>query len=162
VSVFREINGLPGHILIVHAVVALVPLLALVSVAYGVLPRWRSRLDWALVALAVVTPVAAWLSTESGEAFEEVLRGKNYPAQILDQVREHSEYGEILRSVTFGLAAAALLLLLVTSNHPRVRGLPRWLAPVLTGVVVVLAVFALVYVYLTGDSGAQAVWGGTL
>jgi hypothetical protein len=162
VSVFREINGLPGHILVVHAVVALVPLLALVSVAYGLLPRWRARLDWALVALAVATPVAAWLATESGEAFEEALRQKNYPAQILDQVREHSEYGDALRTFTFGLAAAALLLLLATSNHPRVRSLPRWVAPILTGVVIVLALFAVVYVYLTGDSGAQAVWGGTL
>ncbi|MCW3841873.1 hypothetical protein ONA70_17375 [Micromonospora yasonensis] len=159
---FREFNGLPAHALLVHAVVVLVPLLALVSVAYGVLPRWRSRLDWAVAALAIATPIAAFLATESGEELEQVLEQKNYPAQILDQVREHSEYGDSLRWLAFGLAAAALLLLLVTSNFARSRNLPRWLSPVLTGVVVVLAVFAVVYVYLTGDTGAQAVWGGTL
>ncbi|MFR9777083.1 DUF2231 domain-containing protein [Micromonospora sp. MS34] len=159
---FREFNGLPGHILLVHAAVVLVPLLALVSVAYGVLPRWRARLDWAVAALAVATPISTWLATESGESLERVLEQKNYPAQILDQVREHSGYGETLRSFTFGLAAAALLLLLVTSGYVARRNLPRWLAPVVTGVVAVLAVFAVVYVYRTGDSGAQAVWGGTL
>ncbi|SBT51589.1 DUF2231 domain-containing protein [Micromonospora auratinigra] len=159
---FREINGLPGHILVVHAAVVLVPLLVLVSVAYGVLPRWRPRLDWAVAILAVVTPIAAWLATESGEAFEEALEQKNYPAQILAKVHEHSEYGETLRNVTFGLALAALLLLLVTSGWARIRNLPRWLAPALTAVVAVFGVLALVYVYLTGDSGAEAVWGGTL
>ncbi|NES14192.1 MULTISPECIES: DUF2231 domain-containing protein [Micromonospora] len=159
---FKEFNGLPAHALLVHAAVVLVPLLALVSVAYGVLPRWRPRLDWAVAALAITAPIAAFLATESGEALEHVLEQKNYPAQILDKVREHSEYGESLRSFTFGLAAAALLLLLVTSGFARVRNLPRWIAPVLTGVVAVLAVFAVVYVYLAGDTGAQAVWGGTL
>ncbi|MFG2053754.1 DUF2231 domain-containing protein [Micromonospora sp. NPDC048930] len=159
---FREFNGLPAHALLVHAAVVLVPLLALVSVAYGVLPRWRPRLDWAVAALAIATPIATFLATESGEELERALEQKNYPAQILDQVREHSEYGDTLRSLTFGLAAAALLLLLVTSGYARTRKLPRWLAPVLTGVVAVLAVFAVVYVYLAGDTGAQAVWGGTL
>jgi len=33
---------------------------------------------------------------------------------------------------------------------------------VLGGVVVVLAVVNVIYVYLTGDSGAEAVWQGVL
>lgn len=159
---FKEFNGLPAHALLIHAAVVLVPLLALVSVTYGALPRWRSRLDWAVAALAVAAPIAAFLATESGEALQQVLEEKHYPAQILDKVHEHSEYGDTLRSFTFGLAAAALLLLLATSRIARARNLPRWVTPVLTGVVAVLAVFAVVYVYLAGDSGAQAVWGGTL
>ncbi|SCF37774.1 hypothetical protein GA0074695_6306 [Micromonospora viridifaciens] len=159
---FLEFNGLPLHVLVVHAVVVLVPLLALISVAYGVVPWWRSRLDWAVAGLAVVTPIVAFVATESGEAFEEAQRERGLGGEFLRKIEEHAEYGDTLRWFTVGLAVAALLLLLVTSGLPRARGLPRWLAPVLTGVVVVLAAFALVYVYLTGDSGAQVVWGGTI
>jgi hypothetical protein len=162
VSVFREIAGLPGHVLVIHAAVALVPLLALLSAAYGVLPRWRPRLGWAVGILAVVTPIVTFVATQSGEALEQVLREKGYSADILDQVRQHSEYGDTLLWFTLGLAVAALLLLALTSDHPRVPRLPSWIVPVLTVVVIVLAGAALVYVYLTGDSGAQAVWGTTL
>ncbi|MFU8853934.1 DUF2231 domain-containing protein [Micromonospora sp. SL1-18] len=157
---FREVSGLPLHVLVIHAVVVLVPLLALISVTYGVFPRWRSRLDWAVAGLAVVTPIATFLAKESGEAFEEVQRERGVGGEFLRQIEEHSEYGDTLFWFTIGLAVAALLLLLVTSGLARVRGLPRWLAPVLAGAVVVLAAFALVYVYLAGDSGAQMVWSG--
>ncbi|MFU8870792.1 DUF2231 domain-containing protein [Micromonospora sp. SL4-19] len=157
---FLEVNGLPLHALVVHAVVVLVPLLALISVAYGVFPRWRSRLDWAVAGLAVVTPIATFVAKESGEAFEELQRTRGIGGEFLRKIEEHAEYADTLFWFTIGLAVAALLLLLLTSGLARVRSLPRWLTPVLAGMVVVLAVFALVYVYLTGDSGAQLVWSG--
>ncbi|MFC4148524.1 DUF2231 domain-containing protein [Micromonospora mangrovi] len=155
---FREVNGLPGHILVIHAAVVLVPLLALLSVAYGVLPRWRTRFGWAVAALSVLTPIVAWVSTESGEALEEALEKRGYPPEGLQKIHEHSEYGETLLWLVVGLAVASLVLLAVTSGHERVRRLPTWLPWALTAVVAVLAVFALVYVYLTGDSGAKMVW----
>lgn len=159
---FEKVDGLPGHVLVVHAVVVFVPLLALLSVAYGVLPRWRARLGWAVGVLAVVTPVLAWVATESGEAFEAVLREQGYPPEILSQVETHSGYGDLLQWATVALAVAALLLLAVTSGHPRLQGLPGWLPPLSTVLVVALAVLALVYAYLTGESGARAVWTGVL
>ncbi|GAA2706208.1 DUF2231 domain-containing protein [Micromonospora olivasterospora] len=159
---FREINGLPGHALIVHAAVVFVPLLALLASAYGLVPRWRPKLGWAVAILAVLSPVVAWVATESGEELEHALEEKGYPPQILDKVREHAEYGDTLLWFTVGLAVAAILLLLVTRNDDRVSRLPSWVALLLTVVVVVLAAAALVYVVLTGDTGAQAVWGGTL
>ncbi|OWU97181.1 hypothetical protein B5D80_31780 [Micromonospora wenchangensis] len=158
---FKEINGLPGHVLVVHAVVVFVPLLALLASAYGLMPRWRPRLDWAVAVLAVVTPVLAWVATESGEAFEAALRAKGYSPELLAKIHEHSEYGETLQWFTIGLAAAALLLLAVTSDRVRTPDLPAWATWALTAIVVVLAVFALVYVYLTGDSGAASVWSNT-
>ncbi|WP_319459108.1 DUF2231 domain-containing protein [Micromonospora sp. RTP1Z1] len=155
---FREVNGLPGHVLVIHAVVVLVPLLALLSVAYGVLPGWRSRFGWAVAVLAVLTPIVAFVATQSGEELEDALRKRGYPPEGLQKIHEHSEYGDKLLWLTVGLAVAALLLLLLTSGLERVRGLPSWLVWALTAVVAVLAVFALVYVYLTGDSGAKMVW----
>jgi uncharacterized membrane protein len=160
VSVFKEINGLPGHVLIVHAVVVFVPLLALLASAYGLLPRWRSRFGWAVAVLAVVAPIAAFVATESGEALEEVLRQRGYPPEGLRKIQEHSDYGDTLLWFTLGLAVAALLLLAVTRNTPWAARLPSWLGWLVTGVVIVLSVFALIYVYLTGDTGAQMVWSG--
>lgn len=40
--------------------------------------------------------------------------------------------------------------------------LPALVTPVLAAATVALAIAALVYVYLTGHSGAEAVWGTTL
>ncbi|SCL18442.1 hypothetical protein GA0070624_1529 [Micromonospora rhizosphaerae] len=155
---FREINGLPGHVLVIHAVVVLVPLLALLSVAYGVLPPWRTRFGWAVAVLAVLTPIMTFVAKESGEELEAVLKGRGYPPEGLRKIQEHSEYGGTLLWFTIGLAVAALLLLVLTSGHERVRRLPSWPAPALTLVVAVLALFALVYVYKTGDTGARMVW----
>ena len=56
---------------------------------------------------------------------------------------------------------AALLLLAVTSNRVRTPNLPAWASWVLTAIIVVLSVLAIVYVYLTGDSGAASVWSNT-
>ncbi|MEH0841693.1 DUF2231 domain-containing protein [Micromonospora sp. CPCC 205711] len=159
---FKEINGLPGHVLVVHAVVVFVPLLALLAAAYGLMPRWRPRLDWAVAVLAVVTPILAWVATESGEAFQEALEAKGYPPELLAKIHEHSEYGENLLWFTVGLAVAALVLLALTSGRFRTPQLPAWVTWALTALVVVLAVLALVYAYLTGDSGAESVWGNTL
>ncbi|SCF49214.1 hypothetical protein GA0070216_13311 [Micromonospora matsumotoense] len=158
---FKEINGLPGHVLVVHAVVVFVPLLALLASAYGLMPRWRPRLDWAVAILAVITPVLAWVATESGEAFEEALKAKGYSPELLAKIHEHSEYGDRLLWFSLGLAVAALLLLAVTSNRVRTPNLPAWASWVLTAIIVVLSVLAIVYVYLTGDSGAASVWSNT-
>lgn len=159
---FKEINGLPGHILVIHAAVVFVPLLALLASAYGLVPRWRPRLGWAVGILSVVTPVITWVATESGEAFEEFLKGKGYPPQLLAEIEEHAEYGDRTLWLTLGLAVAALVLLALTSGRVRTPRLPSWITWLLTGVIVVLSVFAVVYVVLTGDTGAQSVWGNTL
>lgn len=159
---FKEIMGLPAHVLVVHAVVVLVPLLALVSIAYVALPRFRSRLDWALVLLAVTAPVTAWVAVQSGEELTNVFIARGLQGPIVDQISEHSRYGELTFWYVLPLAIAAAGLLVVTSGHPRVPTPPRWVNHVLSVAVVVLAVVSLVYVTLTGHTGAEAVWGNTL
>ena len=47
-----EINGLPLHPLVVHAAVIFGPLAAVAALAFLV-PRWRDRLRWPMVVLAV-------------------------------------------------------------------------------------------------------------
>ncbi|MEH1100393.1 DUF2231 domain-containing protein [Micromonospora sp. CPCC 205561] len=159
---FKEILGLPVHVLVVHAVVMLVPLLALLSAAYVALPRFRRRLDWAVAILAVVTPVSAFVAVESGEELTDAFVAQGMQGPIVDQIFEHSRYGDILFRWVLPLAVAALLLLVLTSGHPRVPKPPSWVTPVLSVAVVAFGVVSLVYVYLTGHSGAETVWGNTL
>lgn len=159
---FREIMGLPVHPLVVHAAVVFVPLLALLAIGYGVLPRFRARIGWAVAALAVAAPAATLFAKLSGEELLEVLTAKGYPPQILDQLAEHQGYGDLLFWFSLGLGVSAGLLLFATSERGRRGNLPGWLTPVFTGLVIVFGVLSAVYVYLTGDSGAQVVWTGVL
>ncbi|MEO3742616.1 DUF2231 domain-containing protein [Plantactinospora sp. B5E13] len=155
----REVMGLPAHVLLVHAAVVFVPLLALVATAYAVLPRFRGRLDWAAGLLAVAAPVAALLAKLSGEELRDVLIAKNYPDEIIQQVNDHQAYGNQTFGSSIALGVVTLVLLVLTRPG---RSVPRWLGLVLGAVIVVLAVVNVWFVYLTGDSGAQAVWEGVL
>lgn len=155
----REVMGLPAHVLLVHAAVVFVPLLALVATAYAVLPRFRGRLDWAAGLLAVAAPVAALLAKLSGEELRDVLIAKNYPDEIIQQVNDHEAYGNQTLGSSIALGVVTLVLLVLTRPG---RSVPRWLGLVLGAVIVVLAVVNVWFVYLTGDSGAQAVWEGVL
>jgi glucan phosphoethanolaminetransferase (alkaline phosphatase superfamily) len=158
---FEKALGLPLHVLMVHAVVVFVPLLVLLALAYIVLPRFRPRLDWAVAALAVVAPITAWVATESGEALQARQIARGFSGEVLDKIEEHGAYGEVLFLLTLGLALAVILLLVATSGSSRVPRLPGWVPPVLSVVVVGLGVAALVYVWFTGHSGAEMVWGNT-
>jgi hypothetical protein len=160
--VFGQILGIPAHALLVHAAVVFIPLLVLIAITYAVLPRLRARVGWAAAVLAVVAPVAAFFAKESGDQLEAALIAKKYPPEILNQVAVHSGYGDVLLSYTLGLGVATVLLLFVTSGHRLVRGLPSWVGLVLGGIVVVLGVITAGYAYLTGDTGAHAVWQGVL
>src|SRR5690349_22788263 len=98
-----ELNGVPLHPLVVHAVVVLGPVAALTGVAYAAVPRWRWLLRWPLVVLAVLTAVTAFLATTSGEDLLEARPG-------LEQlVEEHEERGELLRNVALGFVPVSVL-----------------------------------------------------
>jgi hypothetical protein len=154
-----EINGLPLHPLVVHAVVVLGPLAALTGLAYAFVPRWRWLLRWPLVALALVTAVTAFLATTSGDALLDAQPG-------LEQlVEDHEEWGELLRNASFAYLAAVALGAWSLGGPSALAsgGGARDTNPVVGMVATVLiavgAVALLVLVFLAGDSGAQAVWG---
>ncbi|MEV4659723.1 DUF2231 domain-containing protein [Micromonospora sp. NPDC049301] len=157
---FEEFRGIPLHPLVVHAAVVFVPLLVLAAAVYAFVPRLRRWIGWAALLLAIAAPLATQLATQSGEALKETLTAKGYPPEILAQVAEHQRYGELTRSFTFGLGVSTLLLLLVTSGHPRVARLPSWVRLLLIAAIVVFGVLSAVYVVLAGDTGSRAVWTG--
>jgi hypothetical protein len=155
-----EIAGLPLHPLVVHAAVVLIPLTALLTVAFAVLPGWRWLLRWPTAGASVLCIVLAYVATTSGHSLE------NSRPELARLVREHSGRGDLLAKLTIVLAvvvvAAAFLLPgpspLVSGRGERVsRG--SVVDKVLPALLVLAAVVVLVQVVLTGDSGARAVWG---
>ena len=154
---FDQVNGLPVHALVLHAAVIFVPLLALGSIVYALVPRWRPKTGWAVAILAVVAPISALVSKLSGtELYNRLLaqglkgRGK----EILDQ---HMDYGTLTAWLSIALGVLTLILVVLTWRKP--GALPRVAELAIAAVIVVLAVLNLYYVFETGDSGATAVWG---
>ena len=143
---FDLINGLPVHPLVVHAVVVLLPLAALGTIAIAVRPGWRRTYGWLVVAAGVITIVLLPVATSSGEALEE----------RVGRPGEHAEMGDAL--IWFTLPMLLLVAALVWFDRrpsPKVDGR---LLKALPALAVVAALACSVQVYRVGDSGARAAW----
>lgn len=158
---FDQIGDLPLHPLAVHAPVVLMPLFALVSVVYAAIARWRRYLGWALVGLAVVTPIVAFVAVQSGKEFERRLNLTND-----DDVQQHQNFGDMVLFLSIVLAVVAIALFVIDvlrwrrpADGPGSGGL--MLQPVSIVLSVLLAGVAVVgmyYVIRAGHSGAEMVW----
>jgi uncharacterized membrane protein len=157
--VFDQIHGLPVHVLVVHVAVVFVPLLILAAVVYALVPPLRGRVGWVAFLLAIATPVATYVSRQSGERFFARKFAGQPASPVLTLVNRHMEYGSRTFWFSLGLGVATLLLLALTRP-----GRGRRLVPIVLEGLVILVVLALsvgsgYYVYETGDTGAQAVHG---
>ncbi len=153
---FDQLNGLPVHVLVVHAAVVFVPLLALGSIVYALVRRWRPRVGWAVVLLAVVAPLAAWFAKLSGEKLQARLLAQGVSGRGAEMIRDHSGYGDLTFYFSVALGIVSLIAVLTGS---RARSLPRAADLTLAVITVVLAGISGYYVFRTGESGATAVWG---
>lgn len=157
---FDYIFGLPMHALVVHAVVVLVPLSALVAIAFAVRPTWRHVLRWPLVVGGLVSGVTAWVAAESGEALQRRVTQVRASTTNLDLLREHVEWGDRAKLICLVFMAlclaAAWFLRAPDDDEPRRRMLEVPLAILL----VVAALAALLTVVLAGHAGAQVTWAG--
>jgi hypothetical protein len=146
-----EINGLPLHPLVVHAAVVFGPLSALAALAYALVPAWRDRLRWpALVAVLLATGTI-WVAYLTGVSFRDS-RDFFSTGAIGAKIEHHKALAGVLRLVTSGFAVLTVLAVLLHERRGAVR-------VALAGLVSVAAIATLVYTVLTGDAGAQAVWG---
>ena len=152
--IFETITGLPLHPLVIHAVVLLVPLLALAGFAYVLVPRLRGRIGWLSVLLALAAPAVTLVAKISGDAFRRRIVRKHLanPA-ILVKIDSHRSLGTITLYLTIALAIVVLLLVLL-------RTLPRAGSVVLGVITIGLGLVTIYYVYRTGDAGARIVWTG--
>ncbi|MCD0484031.1 hypothetical protein LO771_16935 [Streptacidiphilus sp. ASG 303] len=159
------INGLPAHVLFVHAVIVLVPLTALVLVVAALLPRAARRIGVALPVLALVTLGFVPLSTHAGEWLE-----RHVDSDPL--VRRHAELGDGMLPWAAGLVVLAAAVWWTTRRYAAgtaaapaagdAAARPRTAPVALRAVVAVLCLAvgagAVVDVYRIGDSGAKAAW----
>lgn len=159
------VNGVPAHVLLVHAVVVLVPLTALALVVCAVRPRVVRRFGVVLPVLALVSLLAVPLTTNSGEWLQERVTETSL-------VERHTEMGDELLPWVVGLFVLAVAVWFVhrrtaatdapLTDPGRVSALAadgrlRAAAAVLS---LAVAVGAVVQVYRIGDSGAKATWHG--
>jgi hypothetical protein len=162
-----QINGLPAHVLLIHLVVVLVPVAALLLVAQA----WsRPVRRWAGVGgplLCLGALVMVPVTTNAGKWFQNHLPAalRNSPA-----VQRHAHLGgQLLPFVIamFVLSVAVWVLGRRTAEATEPVVLPPtagvvWLQVLVAVAATAVAVGALVQTYRIGDSGAQAVWKGSV
>jgi uncharacterized membrane protein len=158
----NQILGIPAHPLIIHAAVVFIPLLCVAAVVYALVPKVRGKIGWATLALAVVAPLAAFFATQSGEDLQARLVAAGFQQELLDKVDQHQSYGDRTWWFTLALGIVTLVMLFITSGSRRVPHLPVWVNLAFSVVIIALAVATGIYVFLTGDSGAHAVWEGAV
>jgi hypothetical protein len=155
-SMLEEINGLPTHVLLVHAVVVLIPLAALLTVLSALWPAARRRLGVITPLAALAALIAVPLTTEAGEWLQA--RVARTPL-----ISAHVDLGNTMLWFAIGLFVAALLAwgipTLLTRNSSKPP--PPWVGVVVAVVAVALAGASVVQVFRVGESGSKAVWTGS-
>ena len=153
-----EINGVPLHPLVVHAVVVFVPLAALAAIVMS-LPKWRWLARWPALLLTLGATAATYVATLTGAQLKED-RG----LEALPLVKTHEEWGDRLMISMWVLAALVVVAFWALPHVTRLSGGKDRLTKVaglekpLMVLVPLAAVVTLVLVALTGDAGARAVW----
>jgi len=148
---FDLVNGLPIHPLVVHAVVVLLPLAVLGTIAIAVRPAWRTRYGVLVVACAAVATALVPVATSSGEALEKHVGDPGKHAALGDQL--------IWFAIPLLVLATALVWLANRAERGRATPGPRWLPTAVAVLAAVAALASAVQVYRIGDSGARAAWG---
>lgn len=155
----QTVNGLPAHVLLVHAVVVLLPLSAALLALTAVWPAARRRLAGPNAILSVLVVVLVPITTSAGEWLEHRVA----PNPL---VQRHAELGDTAIYAAIGVAALAVVLWW-RQRESTGRSLVQrnFLAPTsnaltatLTVVAVLLAGAAVYDVVRIGDSGAKASW----
>lgn len=144
---FDLVDGLPVHILVVHAVVVLVPLMFLVTLAFTVRPKWQPGLPWAILGNLLATG-AALVARESGKRLQDRLSAR--AGSII--AKDHSQRGDVLWIFALALLLASIAAFLL------VRQESRMLRSLAIALVVICGGGAAYWTVITGDSGSRAVW----
>ena len=147
-----EFNGLPLHVLVVHAAVVFGPLAALAALAYVGLPRRRDQLRWVTMVLVLIAFGSIWLAYFSGDNFYSSDRFAQVGAELKEKIDDHESHAGVLRWIVTGFTAVTAL---AVWQHAR-AGAARY---ALGGLVAIGAVLTVIWTILTGDAGSQAVWG---
>ncbi|HEX2894006.1 MAG TPA: DUF2231 domain-containing protein [Marmoricola sp.] len=159
---FDLVNGLPVHPLVVHAIVVLLPLGIVGTIAMAVRPGWRHHYGWLVVAVTAAATVLVPIATSSGEDLEKRVGDPG----------EHAELGDQLIWFALPLLLLSAALMYVDRRAVRLAAVAdpadekgatlasgSRMLTVLAVLAVLAGVAAGVQVYRVGDSGARAAWG---
>jgi hypothetical protein len=156
-----DINGIPVHPLLVHAVVVFVPLGALSALLYALVPRWRWLLRWPTLVLSLGAVVLIRVAVISGTSLKNQ---KHFTGPLGDRIATHQTWGHRLEWSVWAFAVVAVFAVWVLPHVTPLAGRedrpsPRtsWVT-VATVLLPVAAVVVLVLAVITGDAGARAVW----
>lgn len=169
---FSTFNGLPLHPLVVHAIVVLLPIAALGTIAIACWPRLRRRYGWLVVAAGAAATVLIPVATQSGEYLEHQVGDPGTHAQLGDQL--------IWFAIPLLITSGALVMLdrrrirTTAPKPPTPEGSTgaateetdgaakqRTVLRAVATLAVVAALATSVQIYRVGDSGARAAWGDT-
>lgn len=148
-----EIFGLPLHVLVVHAVVVLVPLVAVGALAISLLGWARRRYGSLVLVGALGATGATYVAQEAGQDF-----AKSFPKPTPEMIQHFSIGGSLFVWVVLLLVGIAVVMFgqrLIEREHPR----GRLMLIVGSVVTVACAVVSVVQTIRIGHSGANAVWG---
>ena len=155
---FDYIFGLPMHVLVIHGIVVLVPLVAVLAIAFAVLPRWRAVLRWPVAIGAVLSAAGAWVAAESGEALLVRVSQVRSTTTDFDLVQAHIDAGYRVRlfATIFLVVALAAFWLLKPPARDGVGSRPLQIA--VAALLVAASIALIVTVVLAGHAGSAATW----
>ncbi|GAA4409753.1 DUF2231 domain-containing protein [Actinokineospora soli] len=151
------VNGLPLHVLVIHAVVVFVPLGALGTLAIAVWPAARRRIGWVVAGVVAVGTALTPIASASGELLQRRL-----PENPL--ITAHQQLGDQLIYFVVPQLIAVLGLMVahtVSAQRADDGAAGGQVLVIIAAVLAVgLSVAASVHVFRVGDAGARAVWEG--
>jgi hypothetical protein len=140
-------DGMPVHVLVLHATVVLLPLMSLVTILVALVPRWRGVPAMATAAIDAALIGLVWVTAESGNNLQ--IRLSQRAGEVI--AKEHGERGGVLIWFAVALFAASLLTVLLAR-----RG--AFLAVVCVVVAVAVGAGTTGWTVYTGDAGARSRW----
>jgi phosphoglycerol transferase MdoB-like AlkP superfamily enzyme len=152
----NEIHGLPAHVLFVHFVVVLVPLVALLVIVCALWPAARRHLAWLTLILAAVTAALTPVTVNAGEWLYDLRRN---PDAIL---REHADRGEWMPYFAGALLVVAIIIAIVHVVDRRSDKRRIAVKSIVAILALAVAISSMIQVYRVGDAGSQSVWGGQI
>ena len=145
-SLLYTISGLPVHALVVHFAVVILPLAATALIALIYMPKLKSQYSFVTTIGIVLGSAAVLVAKQSGEALAENI---GLPVK-------HADWGSLLTYAAF------VLMVLTLIWYRSSKGRRSRVVTALGHTTVLAAIAVLGLTFLTGHTGAQAVWEGKL
>ena len=145
-SLLYSIVGLPVHPLVVHFAVVILPLSTIALIAIIYTPRIKVKYSFIAAAGIVLGSAAVLVAKQSGEAL----------AEKIGTPVVHADYGSLLT------IAAFIFMVLTIIWYQSAKGRKSRTATLLSHITALAGVAVLILTFLTGHSGAEAVWKGRL